>query len=138
MYISNGLCAVIFASNCLNEPAAAFRAFANFGSPKTSRSSFNFSKSSFPINTSPRTVIFNGSVNFLGIDFILFTFSVISSPTTPSPRVLHSNLFAFLFVLFFYQIHIILHKKIHLANLKVELHELLFQNRFWPFLLLFV
>ena len=87
MYISRGLFSVILLSSCLNEPAAAFLAFANCSSSSTSLSEFNFSKSSLPINTSPRTTMSIGSFSFLGIVFIVFKFSVTSSPTTPSPLV---------------------------------------------------
>ena len=83
----NGLLAVILLSNCLNEPAAAFLAFANCSSSSINLSEFNFSNSSFPINTSPRTTISIGSFNFLGILFIVFKFSVTSSPTKPFPLV---------------------------------------------------
>ena len=85
--MSNGLEAVIELSNCLKEPAAAFLAFANNSSSFSSLSWFIFSKSFFPIKTSPLTVRFILSFNSIGIVFIVFKFSVISSPTNPFPRV---------------------------------------------------
>ena len=68
-------------SFCLNEPPAAFLGLANL--------CFSFSKSFFPINTSPRISI-NSGRSFLsdisfGISLIVFKFSVISSPSFPSP-----------------------------------------------------
>ena len=56
-------------------------------SPKISRSSFISSNSFFPIKTSPRTIILIFSFNFLGMFFIVFRFSVTSSPTSPFPLV---------------------------------------------------
>ena len=85
--ISNGLCAVIFEFNCLKEPAAAFLAFANRGSSSISLSSFIFSNSFVPINTSPRTVILIFSFISFGICLIVFRFSVTSSPICPFPLV---------------------------------------------------
>ena len=58
--MSNGLDSVIFEFNCLIEPAAAFLAFANNCFPSISCSSFSFSNSFVPINTSPRTVMVSG------------------------------------------------------------------------------
>ena len=87
MYISNGLFAVSLLSNCLNEPAAAFLAFANNGCSSISLSSFILSNPALEINTSPRTIISTSSFNFLGICGIVFKFSVISSPTSPLPLV---------------------------------------------------
>ena len=95
--ISSGLEAAILLSNCLNEPAAAFLAFANNGSSRVSLSSFNFSNSSLPIKTSPRTIISIFSFNSFGIVFIVFKFSVISSPTCPLPLVAPLINFPFLY-----------------------------------------
>lgn len=67
--------------------AAAFLAFANVFSSKISCSSFIFSKSAADIKTSPRTIRFTFSFNFLGIFLIVLRFAVTSSPTCPFPRV---------------------------------------------------
>ena len=91
IYIFNGLLAVTFGSNCLNDPAAAFLAFANNGSSKISRSSFIFSKSAVEMKTSPRTVISISFFNFCGIVLIVLTFPVTSSPTCPLPLVAPST-----------------------------------------------
>ena len=85
MKISSGLDAAILLSSWRSEPAAKFLAFANLSS--SSNVSFNLSKSSFPINTSPRTIMSIGSFNFCGMCFIVFRFSVTSSPTSPLPLV---------------------------------------------------
>ena len=44
-------------------------------------------KSNFEINTSPLTIIFIGSGSSFGIVFMVFKFSVTSSPTKPFPLV---------------------------------------------------
>ena len=65
---------------CLNEPDAAFLGLAKL--------SDNFLKSLFLINTSPLISISSGKsleVIVCGISFIVFKFSVISSPSLPSP-----------------------------------------------------
>ena len=65
---------------CLKDPEAAFLGLAKF--------SFNFSKSEFFIKTSPLISISVGiflPFNIFGISEIVFRFSVISSPSTPSP-----------------------------------------------------
>ena len=63
---------------CLKDPPAAFLGLANL--------SLIFSKSFFPIYTSPRTSkISGGSNNFFGISSIVAKFSVIFSPKVPSP-----------------------------------------------------
>ena len=85
--MSNGLFFVILLSNCLNEPAAALRALANNSSSFSSLSWFIFSKSFLDINTSPLTVMLIFSGNSCGIVFIVFKFSVTSSPTNPFPLV---------------------------------------------------
>ncbi|OJT91462.1 hypothetical protein BM535_16835, partial [Clostridioides difficile] len=54
--ISNGLFAVSFGSNCLNEPAARFLGLANNGCSCSSCCSFTFLKLSFDIYTSPLTI----------------------------------------------------------------------------------
>ena len=85
--ISSGLVAVTFESNWRREPAAAFLAFANRLSSNISLSSFIFSNSFVPINTSPRTVISIFSFSSFGICEIVFKLSVTSSPIKPFPRV---------------------------------------------------
>ena len=85
--MSNGLSSVTFEFSCLKEPAAAFLAFANVFLPNTSCSSFNFSNSFVPINTSPRTVIVTFSFNTFGMLFIVLKLSVTSSPIKPFPLV---------------------------------------------------
>ena len=71
---------LFFGSFCLREPEAAFLGLANL--------SFNFSKSVFLIKTSPLISISSGiflPFKIFGISLIVFKFSVISSPSTPSP-----------------------------------------------------
>jgi len=97
IYISSGLLAVILLSNCLNEPAAALRAFANNSSSFSSLSWFISSKSFFDINTSPRTVISILSFISIGIVFTVFKFCVTSSPTNPFPLVAPLTNFPFLY-----------------------------------------
>tara|TARA_Y100001958_G_scaffold150753_1_gene134911 strand:+ start:56 stop:316 length:261 start_codon:yes stop_codon:yes gene_type:complete len=76
----SGISFVFFGSFCLKEPDAAFLGFANL--------SLNPSKSLFLIKTSPLISISSGiffPFKILGISLIVFKFSVISSPSTPSP-----------------------------------------------------
>ena len=71
---------VSFGSFCLKDPDAAFLAFAN--------KSLIFKKSFFLIKTSPLISISSGKSLFfilIGISFIVFKFSVMSSPVLPSP-----------------------------------------------------
>ena len=75
-----GIFLVSSAFFCLKEPEAAFRGFANF--------SLILLKSLFEIKTSPLISIKSGkSFDFIcfGISFTVFKFSVISSPSIPSP-----------------------------------------------------
>ena len=87
---SNGREAVIFGSFWRNEPAAAFRGFANLGFPASSNESFNSSNDCSGKNTSPRTSRREGRFlpfNSRGTDLIVFIFKVTSSPVVPFPRV---------------------------------------------------
>ena len=83
----NLLLAVIFESNCLREPAAALRGFANNTSLFFSLSAFNKSKDLRGKYTSPLTSNDLLSFKTFGIENIVFILSVTSSPIVPSPRV---------------------------------------------------
>ena len=77
----NGILLVARESFCLKDPEAAFLGFANL--------SLILLKSLFSIKTSPRISISVGRLLNLisaGISFIVLKFSVISSPSLPSPR----------------------------------------------------
>ena len=77
-------------------PAAALRGLANFDKPCRSRSSFIFWKPGIGMSISPRTSKSAGMPAFFsfsfeiesGIERTVRTFSVTSSPTLPSPRVM--------------------------------------------------
>ena len=76
---------------CLKDPDAAFLGFANL--------SFIFKKSFFSINTSPLISISfgkSGEFTIFGISLIVFKFSVINSPTFPSPLETPYKSFLFL------------------------------------------
>ena len=82
MYAINlsGILLVTVESFCLKDPEAAFLGFANF--------LFIFFKSLFSIKTSPLISISFGKLfSFIktGISLIVLKFSVISSPSEPSP-----------------------------------------------------
>ena len=89
-------CAVIDGSSCRTVPAVKLRGFANVASPALSRSSFNLRKRPIGISISPRTSKSAGIPAFFsfvfqtdsGIERTVRTFSVTSSPTLPSPRVM--------------------------------------------------
>ena len=76
----SGIFFVSFESFCLKDPEAAFLGLANLF--------VNFLKSLFFMKTSPLISISCGKFLFNiegGISFIVFKFSVISSPSLPSP-----------------------------------------------------
>ena len=79
------------AESCiLKVPEAAFLGLAKGASPFATFSSLIFSKELIGINPSPRTSKVVGNLSELtvsGIRRIVLTFSVISSPLVPSPRV---------------------------------------------------
>ena len=82
LYAKNfkGIFFVWLGSFCLKLPEAAFLGLANL--------SLIFSKSLFDIYTSPLISISLGkflSLIIVGISFIVFRFSVINSPSEPSP-----------------------------------------------------
>ena len=89
-------CAVIEGSSCRTVPAVKLRGFAKVASPCFSRSSFSLRKPRCGISISPRTsksagmpAFFNLSFEIAsGIERTVRTFSVTSSPTLPSPRVM--------------------------------------------------
>lgn len=86
----NGRCAVIFGSSWRRLPAAALRGFANSRCSAARCRSFRRAKSRLNISTSPRTSSTAGTFapfSFSGIERIVRTFSVTSSPVAPSPRV---------------------------------------------------
>jgi hypothetical protein len=68
--------------------AAAFLVFAKGISHSSSLWIFISFQTDFGIKISHLTLISIGVFNFLGIFFIVFTFSVTSSPTNPSQRVI--------------------------------------------------
>ena len=73
-----------------NDPAAAFRGLANGAFPSATNASLRVRNSSTAKNTSPRTSRTSGTsdpVSSAGIDEIVRTLAVTSSPTRPSPRV---------------------------------------------------
>ncbi len=78
-------------SSSFRVPAVALRGFANTGRPASSRSSFIFAKASFGMKISPRTSSTAGAPaeagRVRGIDLIVRTFAVMTSPVVPSPRV---------------------------------------------------
>ena len=82
---------MIRGSSSFSEPAAAFRGFANSGSPCSTRITFREANEVFGMYTSPRTSRTGGillpSVSLRGIAFIVLTFAVTSSPVEPSPLV---------------------------------------------------
>ena len=76
----SGIFLVWFGSFCLNDPEAAFLGFAKL--------SLIFSKSLLDMKTSPLISISLGKlfeIIFFGISLIVFKFSVINSPSSPSP-----------------------------------------------------
>ena len=76
-------------SSTRSEPAAALRGLANRESPFASRSAFSRSNARRFITVSPRTSNAARSVvTRSGSERIVRAFSVTSSPTTPSPRVI--------------------------------------------------
>ena len=80
--------AAILGSSCRRDPAAAFRGLANGGCPASSRCSLRAWNTFLGINTSPRTMSRLGaSSSTMGMERMVFRFSVTSSPTRPSPRV---------------------------------------------------
>jgi len=82
--------ALLPSSFCRSDPEAALRGFANTRSPASTWAALSFSNASVVKNTSPRTSTSGGGESvssFRGIDEMRRTFSVTSSPTTPSPRV---------------------------------------------------
>lgn len=86
----SGRCAVIFGSSWRRLPAAALRGFANSRCSAARWRSFRRAKSRLNISTSPRTSSRAGTCapfSFSGIERIVRTFSVTSSPVVPSPRV---------------------------------------------------
>ena len=75
-----------------SDPDAAFRGFANTRSPASACSAFNSRNAATGKKISPRTSTIGGwpvpvEASFCGMPEICRTFSVTSSPTTPSPRV---------------------------------------------------
>ena len=76
-----------------SDPAAALRGFANIGLPASVIATLRRSKASKGRNTSPRTSTRSGTANSsvpvsrCGIESIVFTLGVTSSPVRPSPRV---------------------------------------------------
>ncbi len=82
--------AFLFSRFWRSEPDAALRGFANSRSPASACTALRRSNASSLKNTSPRTSTIGGGFSvssFFGMPAIRFTFSVTSSPTTPSPRV---------------------------------------------------
>ena len=85
--------AVMRGSFCRSDPAAALRGLANIGLPASDIDWLSRSNASPGRNTSPRTSSTAGTGNFFdafsrcGIESIVFTLGVTSSPVTPSPRV---------------------------------------------------
>ena len=75
---------------CLRLPAAAFLGLAKGGFPSLSLPAFSSLKSSNLIKASPRTSkkeALPSPRSFRGMDGMAMAFSVMSSPSTPSPRV---------------------------------------------------
>ena len=71
-------------------PAAALRGLTNTFSPAASALAFIASKPAFGMKTSPRTSSLAGHPvprRLRGMALMVRTFSVISSPVVPSPRV---------------------------------------------------
>ncbi len=85
--------AVTLGSFCRSEPAAALRGLANIGLPASTIEALSRSNASTGRNTSPRTSMRAGTGNSLlrasrwGIESIVLTLGVTSSPVRPSPRV---------------------------------------------------
>jgi len=72
-----------------SEPAAELRGLANGDLPASTRPALSRSNSAGRMKTSPRTSTTSGTspVSRAGIDVMVRTFAVTSSPTVPSPRV---------------------------------------------------
>ena len=76
-----------------SDPAAELRGLANIGLPASTREALSLSKASMDKKTSPRTSTRSGTGNSsvplsrCGIDLMVRTFGVTSSPVRPSPRV---------------------------------------------------
>ncbi len=86
----SGRCAVIFESSWRRLPAAALRGLANSRCSASRWRWFRRAKSRLNISTSPRTSSTAGTFlpfSFSGIERMVRTFSVTSSPVVPSPRV---------------------------------------------------
>ncbi len=82
--------AVTRGSFCRSEPAAALRGLAKAGLPASCSEELSRSNAASGRNTSPRTSSTSGSpspASRAGIDRIVLTFGVTSSPVRPSPRV---------------------------------------------------
>ncbi len=86
----NGRVAVTEGSFWRSDPAAALRGFANGALPCSTRDAFRSAKASTGKKTSPRTSTSSGTSSpdrRCGMDEIVRTLWVMSSPTRPSPRV---------------------------------------------------